>query len=649
MKNIDPDQVWKQKYYDSIDELESKEKQWCEIESLLRNVAIKMSLALDGIDYAFDQKLIELRKIFRGKPADKELRNIIHSITNSLDKVDQAKQSGREDGERVRQTLLTVIGCLPVPRVFTGSAKTLKKELQTCDSQSQLQSGLERLKTLLLDTIDHYQRQATDSKRKPGLLSRMFAAKAGQSTANSVDSRVGTGNPVDTGVGTANNSTAEITTSRCTRDSSDSALIEVTGDVTESINLQSGIDVIRVISQKLRLGDDADKQIRSSQENLNAINSGQSLLEVAEQLSATINRFWPRLSQRKHDRSESLSLNDALVSLLDKMSLPENLNTEIADLQARLQQQINDAEWPDVLEKIACLVSGLRENVQREKREFEQYLSNLTQRLKDIDNTLRSENSSRRLVHEQCLELDQVMNREVADIRSQIQSKSEIEPLKLAIEDRLSAIATHMHQYRLVEESRNQQAEQKINELTQRLQMLQSESRELKKKVVKQRQLAMLDRLTGIPNRMAYDERLEQEYRRWRRFHENLCLMVIDIDFFKKINDNFGHKAGDRVLAKIAGLISECTRETDYVARYGGEEFTVLMTGAKINDALRVANGIREAIADCGFHFREQSVPVTVSAGLAQFTDNDTPEDVFERADQALYKAKNAGRNRCCH
>lgn len=631
MKNIDTDLVWKQKYFNSLDELEAKEKQWIEVEGLLRNVAVKMSLALDGIDNAFDQKLNELRRVFRAEPDKPELENIIYTITDSLDDIDQVKQAREQDENQARNILVSIVGSLPLPVELSNAAKVLQKEIQTADTQGQMYPVFGQLQVLLQATIDHCQKRADKSNNKSGLLSRFI--KFSVNTKN------------DTNENSSTKTIALDADLVSTTDSGGDALISQPG---EQASLQSGIDVLRLITQKLCLSNDTSSHLKFNPEKLGAIDNGQTLLEVAAQLSTTINRLWPRSSESLPLKSDRPDLNEALVSLLDKMSLPEKLNAEISVLQMRLQEDVKDEEWPEVLEKIANLVTCLRETVQKEKNEFEKYLANLTRRLQDIDNALRGVDSGRKLAHAQCLQLDKAMSKEVADIRQQIQNKSEIDPLKQVIEDRLQAIIVHMQQFRRVEDSRNQESEQTISELTQRLLVMESESKELKRKVAKQRKLAMFDRLTGIPNRLAYDQRLAQEYRRWRRFHENLCLMIIDIDYFKNINDSYGHKAGDRVLSKIAGLIKGRIRETDYLARYGGEEFTVLITGAGIQDALRVANNIRKTIADCGFHFRQKSVQVTVSAGLAQFIDNDTPEDVFERADKALYKAKNSGRNRCC-
>ncbi|MCW8905389.1 GGDEF domain-containing protein, partial [Sedimenticola sp.] len=147
------------------------------------------------------------------------------------------------------------------------------------------------------------------------------------------------------------------------------------------------------------------------------------------------------------------------------------------------------------------------------------------------------------------------------------------------------------------------------------------------------------------PNRLAYDERLEQEYARWKRFGEPLTLLVWDIDDFKRINDRFGHHAGDKALRIIGQSLLLGLRETDFVARFGGEEFVMLLTGTNSDDAMKVAEAVRLEVKESGIHSVGNRVVVTISCGMSQFAQGDTPMDVFARADRALYEAKRAGKD----
>ncbi len=159
----------------------------------------------------------------------------------------------------------------------------------------------------------------------------------------------------------------------------------------------------------------------------------------------------------------------------------------------------------------------------------------------------------------------------------------------------------------------------------------------------------MHDALTGAHTRYAYDERLQEEFQRWQRHGLPLSYSIWDLDLFKSVNDNFGHQTGDRLLAIVAGMLTDSTRVEDFVARIGGEEFVVLFPATDLERAQVLADRLREKIAAVSFHFKGTPIPVTVSCGITEFRQGDTPESVYERADKALYEAKAEGRNRCVH
>jgi diguanylate cyclase len=183
--------------------------------------------------------------------------------------------------------------------------------------------------------------------------------------------------------------------------------------------------------------------------------------------------------------------------------------------------------------------------------------------------------------------------------------------------------------------------------MRERMQALEQESDTLRHNLAEAQNKATTDPLTGLPNRGALETRMSEEVARWKRFSKPLSMIVWDIDHFKSINDNFGHPVGDKVLVFVGKLLAENIRETDFVARFGGEEFVMLMPGADLVHAAKVANNIREAIGNKKFRAGDKPIALTISCGYAQFREKDSGESVLKRADDALYRAKQNGRNRC--
>jgi diguanylate cyclase (GGDEF)-like protein len=154
---------------------------------------------------------------------------------------------------------------------------------------------------------------------------------------------------------------------------------------------------------------------------------------------------------------------------------------------------------------------------------------------------------------------------------------------------------------------------------------------------------ATTDMLTGIYNRLRFNEYLEREIGGARRYNHPVSLIMFDIDHFKKINDTYGHHTGDRVLQELAKLVSASIRETDIFARWGGEEFMILSPHTDVEQAALLAEKLRAVIEA---HRFDEAVPVTSSFGVTQFVEQDSIEGLTARVDQALYQAKGQGRNR---
>lgn len=158
--------------------------------------------------------------------------------------------------------------------------------------------------------------------------------------------------------------------------------------------------------------------------------------------------------------------------------------------------------------------------------------------------------------------------------------------------------------------------------------------------------LARLDSLTGLANRRAFDEAMQHELKRAKRQKEPLCLALLDIDYFKQVNDNWSHTVGDEVLKKVAATLQQHCRDTDSLARWGGEEFVILLPDTSLPTAKEVCDRLRQRIATTCFTDIVPDLTITLSIGLATLDHNDDGKQLLIDADRALYQAKEQGRNR---
>jgi len=154
------------------------------------------------------------------------------------------------------------------------------------------------------------------------------------------------------------------------------------------------------------------------------------------------------------------------------------------------------------------------------------------------------------------------------------------------------------------------------------------------------------DKLTGVPNRRYFQEKLDEHIVQFQQQHTRFSLLIIDIDYFKRVNDTYGHQIGDVVLVKLASILSDEVGENGIVARFGGEEFTVIVSGADEEAGLAIAKQITQTVEASEW---KETGSLTISAGVATMTEQDTEQSLLSKADQALYASKKHGRNRATH
>jgi diguanylate cyclase len=288
-----------------------------------------------------------------------------------------------------------------------------------------------------------------------------------------------------------------------------------------------------------------------------------------------------------------------------------------------------------------------------ERSEFQRFLNELNQSLGQVQEYVHFSKEQEGASRESERALDEAVRTQISEISDSVQVAEDIGELKSAVQGQLTSILSSMDTFKDMKREQQESATEHSLQLEARLASLEQESKELRSHLAQQQKLASQDALTELPNRASYNHRAQEECAKWREDSigsstKGLCLGVCDVDHFKRINDTYGHLAGDKVLKILAKEISSQLGENIFVARYGGEEFVVLMADTTIEDGEALLNKVREKIERCPFHFKEKQVQITMSFGLSAFAGSDTPEKVFERADKALYRAKEGGRNQVC-
>lgn len=334
----------------------------------------------------------------------------------------------------------------------------------------------------------------------------------------------------------------------------------------------------------------------------------------------------------------------SLQDLLTQLVIPERLDYQLQSLKQRLNTPM---QWFELVPMLEDTTQFLLQCLESSQVKIEQFLQSLDQRLQAI-RTLVSEamigGEERARARES---LDQMVREQLSDIRSLITGKGDLEDLGLSVREHLVLIIDAMEKYKVGEEEREKRLSAQLAQLQARVDEMEKEVEEKRQAFEEQKRKAAQDVLTGLPNRQGYQDRLADELARHHRYGSPLALVVCDIDHFKRINDSYGHLAGDKVLQLIARMLRKNIRDVDFVARYGGEEFIILMPETTAVDAHKAAEKLRIVIEQSPFNFRKERVNITMSFGISEFLNKDSPEQVFERADQALYQSKHAGRNHC--
>lgn len=341
-------------------------------------------------------------------------------------------------------------------------------------------------------------------------------------------------------------------------------------------------------------------------------------------------------------------VRQSLGRLLDALQEQPELRPRAQALAERLAAATRIEALAEIATAIADLAQAQVGQLQQARDQADRLLAQFNERLAEIARHLRDEGEEQRSAAEDQRTFGQHLLDETEALAQHARQAGDLASLQDQVYRRLTVIDQRVRDYRSRAETRAVAYRERTEALYERIDSLETQTRALTRSVGKLERQVSTDALTRVPNRAAYDKRIVAELAAFKRDHRPRSLVAIDIDHFKRINDTYGHQAGDKVLQLVAQHWMRRLRDTDFFARYGGEEFAMLLDGVAAAPALVITDRLRESIGKLGFHFRREPVTITVSCGITAFRDGDSAQSLFERADRALYEAKRNGRNRCC-
>jgi diguanylate cyclase len=343
------------------------------------------------------------------------------------------------------------------------------------------------------------------------------------------------------------------------------------------------------------------------------------------------------------------TLQDFRLNLLSEFE--DRLPREFLTLASEIRELIsNSNKVQQILDLNDNILEILRAATRRVKGELEQFTSLVKEIGKDLvemESGLMSTFSCTRETFENNKAFHNTLEHNLADTTETIHISTDLIELKGFVASKLSTIKEALEKKRKYDDLQLKKATAEVKKLRQSITGMKQEVVQVKKRARILEEETLLDPLTGVHNRRAYEKRIQEELARFERHAEIFSILMIDIDNFKSVNDRYGHWAGDRCLEELTKLIERILRGTDFLARYGGEEFITILPRTDEQGICIVAERLRKLIERARFLYQDEEIPLTVSIGgtTVKLSDQNS-EAIFKRVDSAMYEAKRSGRNK---
>lgn len=371
-----------------------------------------------------------------------------------------------------------------------------------------------------------------------------------------------------------------------------------------------------------------------------------SIDETSQIKSSFFQRFFnqKRRTQQQSSHKELMQqISHTLSGLMNNLHLPSHYDEEVAILKKALLSSDDFQQLPELLDEVINFVMIV---VGKTQENLTNYLSHLNKQLASINATVVTSYQSQKSLSESREGLNTKLQLQVEDASKAIQDISDLDSLKTLINNRLETISDTMTKYRTSMLEKEKQAAQSIAMLKNKVTRMEKDSTSLRALLQERLAQAMTDSLTDLPNRTAYQDAIQPLCKLMQEKQQPLCLAVCDIDHFKRVNDTWGHLAGDKVLRLVPKQIRTVLHKEDLFFRYGGEEFVLVFPNTNSEQALQRAESIRKVVEATPFNMQGEPVSVSVSIGVALLAPGEDPESLFSRADKQLYLAKESGRNK---
>jgi len=645
---------WKEKYLKSIEQQEKLERRWEARLDLLRRGLVRSTLAAEGSDKVVDQCMKEMREVIRSDNMDAGLAGLIPRLEKAVLDSEQRRETRMNQVSDALTALVTQLQGLPLPGDVSRPLKKLAKKLDGGVSQSrELPPLLGELSGLQGRALSALGKPAEETR--PGLLQRLFRNRDGEpqadvpadpelapATAHSEPHPVADGpvlvdlppsdmdelRPVQAPVEEPQE--AAIVEQQAAADPEPQALEPEQADDAEAAPAPAEAPLPaepEPTEQAKQPDEPAAEPAALPHEETFGEDGPYSLPDAVE----------PPYSQ------VAAHIEQTLLGLLDDLSLPERHKAQALEMRERVARGLNWYELIPVLDDLAVLMLAITDSGQHE---FETYLQQLNERLESFQSHLHEASTGHADNSTAARELDSQLREQVDGLQNSVQGAADVDSLKHILENRLEGLLGTMDEHQHARDRREQELAGRLQGLAERVASMEQEALGYREHLEEQRQKALIDPLTGLPNRAAWTEQVEREILDWQENGGHLAMAILDLDHFKRINDSYGHLAGDKVLKIVADQLRKRLRARDFIARFGGEEFVLLLPQTSPAAGAQVAEVLRAAIEACPFHFKGERVVITASIGLSTFRSGERGDQVLKRADAALYRAKDLGRNR---